>query len=92
MAYIDHHCGRCGHVRLAHVRTWCCHGWCRQHCSTRMAEYGPSELIATFAAFGVPNETVTAPGEWVFYSPDVSHALYTCACGECQAKYRELVA
>lgn len=90
MSYIDHSCTLCGHLRLAHVRTWCSHGWCRRHCSTQKATYGPSRLIATFARWGVPNEAITEPGTWVLYPPGTAHTLYACRCDDCQALYQEL--
>ena len=82
MAYLDHKCRLCGHQKLTHKRNFCSWGWCKANCTSSMAVYGPPEVVPTFTRDGQPIETLTAPGEVVYYD------IRACGCADCVGAFR----
>lgn len=86
MAYIDHRCAACGHLRSAHLSP--ANGSpvpCRQNACTcqHYADSSP-ELIPTFDLKGNTVQTVTPPGE------QVTAGIRACDCGACHEMYQQL--
>lgn len=85
MSYLDHRCVACSHQKMWHADRNCEYGSCR--CNLTIAEFGPPEMFITqVSATGEVNETLTEPGQWVFYPNDK-----TCDCAQCRAAFGEAV-
>jgi len=88
MAYLDHRCSRCNHVRLFHEHGRCMDLKCR--CRDYAGNEEP-ELISTFTPLGKPATAITTPGAYVLYEQG-TYNMRACACPRCTERHSQLTA
>jgi hypothetical protein len=86
LAYIDHRCTTCTHLRGAHYTTGTGKGACGQTHACTCTGYvpGPPQVVRTFGWKGRLLDTYTPPGQ------QVAPGVVAHDCQECQDLYREL--
>lgn len=86
MAYVDHRCTACTHLRGAHLDRDGQPDVCQQTtaCTCRAYVPGEPQVVRTFGFKGPVLDTYTPPGK------QVAPGVVACGCPECRALYREL--